>query len=283
MLDQHKAFLLEGIKRAFEEDVQQGDYTTLSTVDKQHQSQARLVSKDHGIWAGNPVVEMVAHYFDPDLQFTLHKDDGAVIAPGDVVYELKGSTRSILTTERIMLNYVQHLSGVATKTQQLTKLISGMHTQLLDTRKTTPGLRIWEKWAVQMGGGKNHRFGLYDMVMIKDNHIDQCGSISLAVERCSEYLQEKGLDIKIEVETRNLEHVEEVMQLPQVYWVMLDNFSPEMVTEGLTLIKGKKVTEASGGINAHNIKAYAETGVDFVSSGSLTQRADALDLSLKIA
>jgi len=283
LLKEREEIELRGfVEKCLLEDVGDGDHTTLACVAPDHVSEAYLLAKDHGIWAGNRIVGLVIDHFFQGLDYTLLKEDGDPIKEGDILYELKGSTASILTSERLILNMVQHLSGIATTTHKMAALIADLPTKLLDTRKTTPGLRILEKWAVKMGGGKNHRMGLYDMIMIKDNHIDQCGSISLAVKRVSEYLVSKGLDLKLEVETRTLEDVNEVMQLDQVDWIMLDNFSPEQIKEALKIINGAKITEASGGINASNIRAYAETGVDFISSGSLTQRAGALDLSLKM-
>lgn len=282
LLELHSDYITEFIKMSLKEDIGSGDHTTLSTVAADHKSSARLVSKDEGIWAGSPIVEMVANHFDSELKVDFHVEDGRQLQRGDLVYEISGPTKSILTTERLILNFVQHLSGVATQTNEVAKLIEDLPTQLLDTRKTTPGLRILEKWAVAIGGGTNHRYGLYDLVMIKDNHVDQCGSITIAVERCCHYLKEKNLDLKIEVETRSLEEVREVMKLDQVDWVMLDNFEPDLIREALEIIGGQKITEASGGIKKENIRAYAETGVDFISSGSLTQSAQALDLSLKM-
>ena len=282
-LEAYKDEILEHLQFALREDIREGDHTTLATVASGTTGKAKLVSKDTGIWAGNSVVSLVIDNFFKNINYTLNKKDGDSLTQGEIIYELEGSMAEILSSERLILNLVQHLSGVASYTHKMTSLISDLHTQLLDTRKTTPGLRILEKWAVKMGGGANHRMGLYDMVMIKDNHIDQCGSITLAVRRVEEYLASKNLTLKIEVETRNLDHVEEVMKLESVDWVMLDNFTPEEIKEALKLINKTKITEASGGINMDNIRAYAETGVDYLSSGSLTQRAGALDLSLKIA
>lgn len=282
-LEAYKDEILEHLQFALREDIREGDHTTLATVASGTTGKAKLVSKDTGIWAGNSVVSLVIDNFFKNINYTLNKKDGDSLTQGEIIYELEGSMAEILSSERLILNLVQHLSGVASYTHKMTSLISDLHTQLLDTRKTTPGLRILEKWAVKMGGGANHRMGLYDMVMIKDNHIDQCGSITLAVKRVEEYVVSKNLTLKIEVETRNLDHVEEVMKLESVDWVMLDNFTPEEIKEALKLINKTKITEASGGINMDNIRAYAETGVDYLSSGSLTQRAGALDLSLKIA
>lgn len=282
VIDKEEVELKKFVESCLREDIGGGDHTTLACVAPDHVSEAYLLAKDHGIWAGNRIVQLVLDHFFQNIEYTLLKQDGDAITEGDILYELKGSTASILTSERLILNMVQHLSGIATTTRNMAALIEDLPTKLLDTRKTTPGLRILEKWAVKMGGGENHRMGLFDMIMIKDNHVDQCGSITLAVERVTEYLRAKGLNLKLEVETRSLEDVSEVMTLDQVDWVMLDNFSPALITEALQMIDGKKTTEASGGINAANIRSYAETGVDYISSGSLTQRAGALDLSLKM-
>ena len=255
---------------------------SLACVQSDQYSVAYLEAKDNGIWAGNQVVSLVLDHFFDGVTPIFHFQDGDAIQKGDVVYELSGNTRSILSSERVILNLVQHLSGIATATNSMATRIEDLHTQLLDTRKTTPGLRGLEKWAVQVGGGKNHRMGLFDMVMIKDNHIDQCGSITLAVNRVKEYLNEKGLSIPIEVETRSLDDVREVMELDDVDWLMLDNFTPVLIKEALGIIDGKKTSEASGGIKASNIRSYALTGVDYISSGFITQGASPLDLSLKI-
>lgn len=279
---EHHTFLLNYLKAALAEDVGNGDHTSLACVSAEQQSEAYLECKDEGIWAGNEIVSLVLNEFFDGVDAQFNFADGDAIAKGDIVYELKGNTRSILTSERIILNLVQHLSGVATTTQKMSSLIADLHTQLLDTRKTTPGLRVLEKWAVTVGGAKNHRMGLFDMVMIKDNHIDQCGSITLAVDRVDKYFKASGFTLPIEVETRSLDDVEEVMALDLVQWLMLDNFSPEEITEALKIIDGKKTSEASGGINATNIRAYAMTGVDYISSGFITQGALPLDLSLKI-
>ncbi|MGB0430821.1 MAG: carboxylating nicotinate-nucleotide diphosphorylase [Bacteroidia bacterium] len=282
-LEKYKDEIIEHLQFALREDLRDGDHTTLSTVAPKTIGKANLVSKDSGIWAGNELVKMVIDNFFNDVKYHFNKKDGDELKNGEVIYELEGSTAQILSSERLILNLVQHLSGVASYTHKMASVIKDLNTKLLDTRKTTPGLRILEKWAVKIGGGANHRMGLYDMIMIKDNHIDQCGSITLAVNRVVDYLKQKNLDLKIEVETRNICHVEEVMKLDRVNWVMLDNFTPAQIEQALEIIDKKKITEASGGININNIRSYAETGVDFISSGSLTQRAGALDLSLKIA
>lgn len=282
LIGEHRNYLLEYFKNAIVEDVGDGDHTSLSCVEANQQSVAYLQAKDNGVWAGNEIVSLVLNHFFDGVTPTFNFKDGDEVKYGDVVYELSGNTRSILTSERVILNTVQHLSGIATTTQSMSGLINDLSTQLLDTRKTTPGLRVLEKWAVQVGGGKNHRMGLFDMVMIKDNHIDQCGSITLAVNRVKSYLQKKELSLPIEVETRSLDDVNEIMGLEDVQWLMLDNFTPELITEALQIIDKKKTTEASGGINAKNIRSYAETGVDYISSGFITQGAAPLDLSLKI-
>lgn len=281
-LEPYKEYIDRLIDLALHEDIRGGDITTLSTVNKDSKSTAKLLCKQEGVIAGVQLAEYLFDRVDPDLRINTFKSDGAVIKIGDVAFEVNGKTSSILTSERIVLNLLQHLSGVATTTKQVSSIISAYHTKLLDTRKTTPGLRYLEKWAVTIGGGYNHRLGLYDMVMIKDNHVDQCGSITKAVERCEAYLKEHHMDVKIEVETRNIKEVEEAMSLSSVDWIMLDNFNPSLIKEALKIINGAKITEASGGINTDNIEEYAKTGVDFISTSIITQKAKALDLSLKI-
>jgi nicotinate-nucleotide pyrophosphorylase (carboxylating) len=207
--------------------------------------------------------------------------DGAVIAPGQIVLHVAGSSRSILSAERLVLNFMQRMSGIATKTHELAQLIADYPTQLLDTRKTTPGIRYLEKWAVRIGGGENHRFALYDMVMLKDNHVDYAGGITAAIKRSNAYLQENELDLKIEIEVRNLNELEEVLSIGMVDRIMLDNFTPELLKEAIKRIPDSFETEASGGITEENIRAYAETGVQFISVGALTHSVKSLDMSLK--
>lgn len=280
ILNRNREHLVRFIEEALREDIGEGDHSSLACFSSEDQGTAVLTAKEAGIWAGNPMIQLIASRFDSDLTCRFFFSDGDAIKKGDVLYELNGAVRSILSTERVMLNTVQHLSGVATATHSMASIIEDLGTRLLDTRKTTPGMRVLEKWAVQMGGGKNHRMGLYDMIMIKDNHIDRAGTISKAVERVSEYLRNQGKPLKIEVETRTIEEVEEALSLSQVDWIMLDNFSPEEVAKAVALIGKRKITEASGGIDEHNIREYAKAGVDFISSGAITQKARPLDLSL---
>ncbi|MBI3141364.1 MAG: carboxylating nicotinate-nucleotide diphosphorylase [Bacteroidetes bacterium] len=282
LLEQHQGEIKGLIERALMEDVGSGDVTTLATVSPGARANAHLLAKEKGIWVGTCIAHLLYGQYFTDVSCTVHANDGDPMEPGQVICELQGSTAQILTSERLMLNLVQHLSGIATWTHTMVRALEGTPTKLLDTRKTTPGLRVLEKYAVSMGGGQNHRMGLYDMVMVKDNHVDQCGSITLAVHRVCDYLDQHGLDLKIEVETRNMVEVAEALSLNRVHWIMLDNFSPQGVRQAVTEIAGKKVTEASGGIGMHNIREFALAGVDFISSGALTQKSKALDLSLKI-
>lgn len=269
------------ITAALLEDVGPGDYSTLAAVPAGTQNRAQLLIKDSGILAG---VELARHIFrqvDPELQLEVLLQDGAPIQPGDVGLRVEGNARSILTAERLALNCMQRMSGIATYTYYLNSLIEGTKAQLLDTRKTTPNFRLPEKWAVAIGGGTNHRFGLYDMVMLKDNHIDYAGGITAAVSATKKYLQENGLSLAIEVETRNLQEVEEALAAGGLKRIMLDNMSPELMKEAVTLINGRCETEASGGITEKTIREVAESGVDFISVGALTHSIKSLDISLK--
>jgi len=271
----------ELIDRAFREDVGDGDHTTLATIPEGSKGAARLLVKQDGILAGVELAEHIAKRFDPELSLRVYIIDGARVSPPDIAFDLRGPQRSILTVERVMLNFMQRLSGIATLTRQYVDAVEGTKCEILDTRKTTPGLRELEKWAVRLGGGTNHRLGLHDMIMIKDNHADMCGGIPQAIAAAKEYLQRTGKDLPIEVETRNLEEVELVMRTGGVQRVMLDNFTPYLLRKAIDRIEGKYITEASGGITLETIRSYAETGVDSISIGALTHSARALDLSLK--
>ncbi|MBL0127284.1 MAG: carboxylating nicotinate-nucleotide diphosphorylase [Flavobacteriales bacterium] len=271
----------ELIDRAFREDVGDGDHTTLATIPEGSKGAARLLVKQDGILAGVELAEHIAKRFDPEFYLRVYIIDGARVSPPDIAFDLRGPQRSILTVERVMLNFMQRLSGIATLTRQYVDAIEGTGCEVLDTRKTTPGLRELEKWAVRLGGGTNHRLGLHDMIMIKDNHADMCGGIPQAIAAAKEYLQRTGKDLPIEVETRNLEEVELVMRTGGVQRVMLDNFTPYLLRKAIDRIEGKYITEASGGITLETIRSYAETGVDSISIGALTHSARALDLSLK--
>jgi nicotinate-nucleotide pyrophosphorylase (carboxylating) len=269
------------IKNALAEDIGDGDHSTLSSIDATAQGQAVLKIKEDGVLAGMQVAEKIFRHMQPDVVFTAFKKDGDAMKYGETAFEVKARVHTILQCERLVLNCMQRMSGISTLTKQYTLKLLPYKTKLLDTRKTTPNFRLLEKEAVKIGGGINHRFGLYDMIMLKDNHIDYCGGIEKAIEKANVYVQEKKPGLKIEVETRNLEDVQKVMATGKVNRIMLDNFAPEQIVEALKMINGKYETEASGGINLHNIEAYAATGVDYISSGAIIHQARSLDLSLK--
>lgn len=271
----------EIIDLAFQEDIGEGDHSSLSCVPEDATGSAKLLVKENGIIAGVQLARRIFHRYDPALTITIHILDGTPVKPGDIVFEIQGKSRSILATERLVLNFMQRMSGIATQTNSIVQLIADTETHLLDTRKTTPGIRALEKWAVTIGGGYNHRFGLYDMIMIKDNHIDYAGGVAKAVERANAYIAEKGLKINIEIEVRNEEELDEVLNNPKVDRIMLDNFTPEQIVKVLPKIPDSIETEASGGITIDNIRAYAETGVNYISSGALTHSVKSLDMSLK--
>lgn len=271
------------IDEALQEDIGDGDHSTLSCIDPAVQGKAVLKIKQDGILAGVDVAKKIFSYKEPTSEFTLLKKDGDEMKAGEKAFEVKASVYTILQCERLVLNCMQRMSGIATLTKLYTDKIKGYTTRLLDTRKTTPNFRLLEKEAVRIGGGVNHRFGLYDMIMLKDNHIDYCGGIEKAINKASEYVQTKKTGLKIEVETRNIEDVKKVIAAGKgkVHRIMLDNFLPEQISEALKLIKNEFETEASGGINLNNIIEYAKTGVDFISVGALIHQARSLDLSLK--
>jgi nicotinate-nucleotide pyrophosphorylase (carboxylating) len=277
-----KEEILKIVNNALNEDIGDGDHTSLATVPENAKGKAQLIVKEDGILAGVELAEIIFHRLDPNLALEILIRDGEAVKKGQIVLHVTGSSRSILSAERLVLNFMQRMSGIATKTHELAKLIKHTHAQLLDTRKTTPGIRLMEKWAVKIGGGSNHRFALYDMIMIKDNHVDYAGGIPQAIERANSYLKEKGKQLKIEIETRNIDEVKQVIACGKVDRIMLDNFSPAQIVEALTLIdQSIYETEASGGITEETIVAYAETGVDFISSGAITHSYKSLDLSLK--
>jgi nicotinate-nucleotide pyrophosphorylase (carboxylating) len=269
------------IQRAFVEDIGEGDHTSLSCIPESAKGSAKLLVKEIGILAGVDVAKSIATYFDSSLKFDFFMNDGDIVKPGDIAFEISGSARSILTTERLILNCMQRMSGIATQTNSIVKLIEGTNATLLDTRKTTPGLRFLEKWAVKIGGGQNHRFGLYDMIMIKDNHVDFAGGIQQALENVKNYQQSKNLNLKVELEVRNERELDEALAIGGFDRVMLDNFSPEQIKLVLPKIPNTIETEASGGITIETIRNYAETGVQFISVGALTHSVKSLDLSLK--
>lgn len=271
------------IDEALTEDVGDGDHSTLSCIPPAARGKAVLKIKQEGILAGVEVAEKIFHYKDPEAVFTPLKKDGEIMKAGEMAFDVEASIHTILQCERLVLNCMQRMSGIATLTRQYTDRLYGHKTQLLDTRKTTPNFRLLEKEAVKIGGGVNHRFGLFDMIMLKDNHIAYCGGIENVINEAWKYLQKNQLDLKIEIETRNIEDVQNVIAIGKgrVFRIMLDNFTPEQVTEALNLIGEDFETEASGGINLDNIENYAETGVDYVSVGALIHQARSLDLSLK--
>jgi len=273
--------LREFVKQVLKEDVGPGDYTTLATVPKDVQGKSVLLVKENGVLAGMRVAEEIIKMFDPAIVFEAHLKDGDEIEKGEKAFHLKGSAASMLTIERTVLNVMQRMSGVATKTRRLAKIIESTDAKLLDTRKTTPLMRFLEKEAVRIGGGLNHRFGLYDMIMIKDNHVDFAGGIEAAIHKTREYLSQHKLNLRIEIEVRNAEELERVLATGGVHRIMLDNFTPERLERAITRINGLYETEASGGITEDNILEYALTGVDFISSGALTHSVKSLDLSLK--
>jgi nicotinate-nucleotide pyrophosphorylase (carboxylating) len=269
------------IKNALAEDIGDGDHSTISSIDATAQGKAVLKIKEDGVLAGMEVAEKIFRYMQPDIVFTAFKKDGDVMQYGEIAFEVMAKVHTILQCERLVLNCMQRMSGIATLTKQYTQRLQPYKTRLLDTRKTTPNFRLLEKEAVKIGGGVNHRFGLYDMIMLKDNHIDYCGGIEKAISKAYDYVQQQKPGLKIEVETRNIEDVRKVMATGKVDRIMLDNFTPEQITDALKIIAGKYETEASGGINLNNIEAYAATGVDFISSGAVIHQARSLDLSLK--
>ena len=269
------------IVQALQEDIGDGDHSTLSCVNPDAKGKAVLKIKQDGILAGVVIAEKIFKHVEPSAEFIAYKKDGDVMVFGEKAFEVHASVHTILTCERLVLNCMQRMSGIATLTRQYTQKLQGYKTKLLDTRKTTPNFRLLEKEAVKIGGGVNHRFGLYDMIMLKDNHIDYCGGIEKAIEKAYMYVLQKKPGLKIEVETRNLEDVKKVMATGKVNRIMLDNFTPELITEALKIIDGQFETEASGGINLDTIESFAATGVDYVSVGGLIHQAKSLDLSLK--
>lgn len=271
----------EFIKLALEEDVRSGDYSTLASIPPEAQGKAILKLKEDGILAGMQWAQDIFHYLEPEARFNIFLKDGAAIKYGDIGFEVSAKVHTILMAERLVLNTMQRMSGIATLTRQYADKIKGYKTKILDTRKTTPLFRLQEKQAVVIGGGHNHRYGLYDMVMLKDNHIDFCGGIEKAIVTTQNYLRDHHLDLKIEVETRNIDDVKRILATGGVDRIMLDNYKPEDIAEALNLINGSVETEASGGIHFENIESYAATGVDFISIGALTHHAVSLDISLK--
>ena len=273
--------IIELIDRCFAEDIGSGDHSSLASIPQGTVGESRLLLKQDGVIAGLELGEVILRRLDPNLEWVAMAKDGDYLHSGTQLASARGNVHALLAGERLMLNFMQRLSGVATQTYNAVEMVRGTGATILDTRKTTPGLRMLEKWAVTMGGGKNHRIGLYDMIMLKDNHNDSAGGITAAVNRTKAYLLEKGLDLGIEVETRNMDEVNEVLAVGGVQRIMLDNFSPSACVEAVKVIADRCETEASGGINLGNLRSYAETGVDFISLGSLTHSVSSLDISFK--
>jgi nicotinate-nucleotide pyrophosphorylase (carboxylating) len=269
------------IDLAFAEDIGDGDHTTLCCIPEDAMGKSHLLIKEDGILAGVEVAKRVFNRFDPDLKVEVLIEDGTPVKVGDIAMIVSGKVRSLLQTERLMLNIMQRMSGIATVTNKYVERLKGTHTRVLDTRKTTPGLRMLEKQAVKIGGGVNHRIGLFDMILLKDNHVDFSGGIKNAIDRCHAYLKEKGLDLKIEIEVRNFDELQQVLDHGGVDRIMLDNFSVENTRKAVELIDGKYETESSGGITIDTLRDYAEAGVDFISVGALTHSVKGLDMSFK--
>jgi nicotinate-nucleotide pyrophosphorylase (carboxylating) len=273
--------LINFIKNALNEDIGSGDHSSLSCIPKESKGSAKLLVKENGILAGVELAQLIFNQYDPTLELNVLISDGTSVKVGDVAFTVSGSKRSILATERLVLNCMQRMSGIATQTRKMIELMGETNTKILDTRKTTPGMRMIEKWAVRIGGGYNHRFGLYDMIMLKDNHIDFAGGIQKAIDQAISYCEINKLEIPIEVEVRNEQELNEVIQVGKVQRIMLDNFSPDEIRKVLPRIPNDFETEASGGITEQTIAEYANTGVDFISVGAITHSVKSLDLSLK--
>ncbi len=269
------------LKYAIAEDVGDGDHTSLSTIPADVTGRAKLLVKDNGIIAGIEIAKRVFELIDEQLKFEQILNDGDQVKHGDIAFYVEGSSRSIVTAERLALNIMQRMSGIATQTQKITQMMAGTSCKLLDTRKTTPGFRHFEKLAVKLGGGVNHRIGLYDMILVKDNHIDYAGGVHQALHKIKDYMQQTGKDLKIEVEARSIDDVKLILEEGIAFRILLDNFKPEDLKTAVVLINGRVQTEASGGITEANVREYAETGVDYISMGALTHQIKSLDLSLK--
>ena len=281
MKPEYIPFTNDLIELAIREDIGDGDHSSLACIPPDERGRMKLLVKQEGVLAGVEVAEMVLRRLDPDVAFDKRIEDGAHVRPGDVAFYVEGRVVSLLQAERILLNILQRMSGVATQTARYVKELEGLKTRVLDTRKTTPGMRVLDKMAVKLGGGENHRMGLFDMVILKDNHIDFAGGITAAVEQTKAYLEAKGKRIPIEVEVRSLDDVREVLRLDGVDRIMLDNFTPELTREAVDLIAGRCEIESSGGITLDNLREYAACGVDYISVGALTHQIKSLDLSLK--
>ena len=281
MKPEYRPFVDELIELCIKEDIGDGDHTSLSCIPADEHGRMRLLCKQEGTIAGIEIAQLVLQRLDPEMKFEQILHDGDRVAPGDVAFYVSGRLRSLLQAERILLNIMQRMSGVATQTAVYVKRLEGLHTKVLDTRKTTPGMRVLDKMAVKLGGGENHRMGLFDMILLKDNHIDFAGGITPAIRKTQAYLKEKGKNIPIEVEVRSLDDIREVLSVGGVDRIMLDNFSPEMTRKAVALIGERYETESSGGITLKNLREYAECGVDFISVGALTHSVKGLDMSFK--
>lgn len=275
-----KEYIDNHILLALNEDIKQGDYSSLCCIDSSQTSRAELIAKQEGIICGIEIAKRVFELLDPKIEFTGFKEDGDKVEKGDRIFTVKGNAIGILSSERTALNYLQRLSGISSITNIYVKAIEGTNTKLLDTRKTTPGLRLFEKYAVKIGGGYNHRMGLFDMIMLKDNHIDFAGGIENAITRANDYIRDNNLDIRIEIEVRNFNELKEVLSTGRVNRIMLDNFTPSDLKKAIEIIDGRYETESSGGITLETIKDYAISGVDYISVGALTHNIKSLDLSL---
>ena len=280
-LKKEEELIDELIQLAFAEDIGDGDHTTLSSIPESARGKVQLLVKDDGILAGVAVAERIFHTFDPELTVTVFISDGTEVKYGDIAFTVEGRIRSLLQTERLVLNVMQRMSGIATTTRNYMKKLEGTQTRILDTRKTTPGMRVLEKEAVRIGGGMNHRIGLFDMILLKDNHIDFAGGIENAIIRAKEYLWQHGKNIPIEIEVRNYDELNQVLTTGGIDRIMLDNFTVEDTRRAVELVAGRYELESSGGITYDTIRAYAETGVDYISVGALTHSIKSLDLSLK--
>jgi nicotinate-nucleotide pyrophosphorylase (carboxylating) len=269
------------VRTALQEDIGDGDHSSLACIPTDTKGVAKLLVKDSGILAGVELARIICETYDPELEFEELLHDGDKVAPGQIAFYIRGKAQSILAVERTLLNFMQRMSGIATCTNELVSLLEGTKTRLLDTRKTTPGIRYMEKWAVRIGGGVNHRFALYDMIMLKDNHVDFSGGIQPAIDRVHAYLQQTGKELKVEIEVRNFQELDEVLAHGQVDRIMLDNFTPEDLKLAIQRINGRFETEASGGITRESLRTYAASGVDYISVGALTHSYKSLDLSLK--
>ena len=273
--------IAELIRLAFAEDIGDGDHTTLCCIPATEMGKSQLIVKEDGVLAGVEMAERIFHTFDPELKMTTFIHDGAEVKKGDIAFVVEGKVQSLLQTERLMLNIMQRMSGIATMTHKYAEQLKGTNTRVLDTRKTTPGMRILEKMAVKIGGGVNHRIGLFDMILLKDNHVDFAGGIDKAITRAKEYCKEKGKDLKIEIEVRSFDELQQVLDLGGVDRIMFDNFTPEMTKKAVEMVAGKYETESSGGITFDTLREYAECGVDFISVGALTHSVKSLDMSFK--